>query len=171
MLNTITNYNDRITLGKQQEARIIDFLKTKGYNIQLPTASEDKYDKIDGWFLPKSGGKLSFQLKFREGGDDLPFELIRDWDRNIEGRDLISKAQLYVVVNRSGRLSIYKTSEIKAKAQELLKLADENPVDQKGSGFDLKFTIDKANGANKVMLFFNPLLFKSVASYVIPDYD
>jgi hypothetical protein len=42
----------------------------------------------------------------------LPFELIRDWDRNIEGRDLISKAQLYVVVNRSGRLSIYKTSEM-----------------------------------------------------------
>jgi hypothetical protein len=174
MLNTITNYDDRITLGKQQEAIIIHFLKSKGYNIQLPTPNEDKNDKIDGWFLPKSGGKISFQLKFRENGKkDIIIELIKDWDNNIEGRDLKSKAQTYVIVDADGKLSIYRLDEIKTKAKELLKLADENPQDQSGNGWEIKFRQDagSSSGATKLIAFLSPSLFTPIASYQIPDYN
>ena len=172
MLNTITNYSDRIALGKQQEAFIIDFLKSKGYNIELPTSHEDMRDKIDGWILPKSGGKVSFQLKFREGNKtDIIFELIKDWDKNIEGRDLISKAQLYVMVDANGVINIYKVSDIKAKAKELLALADVNPVDQRGKGWEIKFRNDSAHGQLKLMAFFDPLFFPSIITHRIPNYN
>jgi len=171
MLNTVTDYNTRIALGKSRELEIIEFLRNKGYKIIEPTANQDIKDKIDGFILPKAGGKLSFQLKQREGGDDIIFELIKDWDRNIEGRDLISKADLYIVVDRRGNISIISTKEIKAKARELLALADANPNDQQGTGYQLKFTTDLAHHQTKVMLFFSPSLFKVIASHKIPDYN
>ena len=171
MLNTVTDYNTRIALGKSQEPIIIDFLRSKGMKVDLPTANQDIKDKIDGFILPKAGGRISFQLKFRESGDDIIFEIIKDWNRNIEGRDLVSKAQLYVVVDRHGRLNIFNTKDIKAKARELLDLADKTPNNQSGTGWDLKFTTDKSNNNVKLMGFFSPSLFKPIASYIIPDYN
>ena len=171
MLNTVTDYNTRIAMGKSQELYIIEFLRSKGYKIDEPTANQDIKDKIDGFILPKAGGRISFQLKFRETGDDIPFELIKDWDRNIEGRDLISKAQLYIVVNRQGKVIILKTDDIKNKAKELLAMADANPNDQQGTGYELKFRADAAHGQVKLMCFLNPALFKIVASHQIPNYN
>jgi len=171
MLNNVTDYNTRITLGKSNELNIINYLKSHGYNIELPTAHADMHDKIDGFIIPKSGGRLSFQLKFRESGDDIIYEIIKDWDNNIEGRDLISKAQLYVVVNRQGILSIFKTLDIKTKAIELLKLADANPIDQSGNGWQIKFRNDVAHGNLKLMGYFSTKLFPLIASHRISNYN
>jgi hypothetical protein len=171
MLNTITNYDDRISAGKQQESFIISAMKARGFNIEIPNAHQDKYDKIDGFILPKAGGRLSFQLKQRESKNDIIFEIIKDWDQNIEGRDLISKAELYVIVDSTGLLNIYNVNEIKAKAKELLALADAKPnINQVGQGWELKFTIDKAHGNKKLMAFFSPSLFTSKFSWRIPNY-
>jgi len=169
MLNTVTDYTSRIALGKEQEAYIIDYLNHNGYKIDLPTSQQDKFDKIDGFFCPKTGGRLSFQLKFREGGADIIFEAVKDWEANIMGRDMISKAQLYVIVNPQGLLSIYNTAAIKTKANELL--ADANPVNQRGDKWEMKFTTDKASGNHKLMMFFNPSLFPTVATLQIKDYN
>jgi hypothetical protein len=171
MLNGIEDYNTRIALGKSRELEIIDFLTSKGMKIELPTSKQDMQDKIDGFFLTKKSGKVSFQLKQRENGDDIIFELIKDWDRNIEGRDMQSHAEVYVVVDRAGKLYIIATKEIKDKARELLTMADKNPVDQNGDSWQLKFTIDKAHSNTKVMLFFKPSAFKAIATYKIPDYS
>ena len=171
MLNTVTDYNTRVTLGKSRELEIIDFLRSKGYNIHEPTAQNDMKDKIDGFILPKAGGKLSFQLKQRESGSDIIYEIIKDWDRDIEGRDLQSKAQLYIVVDRHGKLNIFNAAEIKTKAKELLALADANPNDQQGTGWEMKFRKDAAHSQVKLVAFFSPSLFKPIASHTIPDYN
>lgn len=170
MLNTITNYDDRISAGKERESFIIDAMIARGFKIERPTAHQDMKDKIDGVILPKAGGKLSFQLKFREHRNDIIFEIIKDWDRNILGRDLISKADLYVIVEPNGELNVYATKEIKDKAHELLALADKNPVNQEGFGYQLKFTLDKAHGQKKLMGFFNKSLFASKFHFRIPNY-
>lgn len=170
MLNGIEDYNTRITLGKSRELEIIDFLTSKGMKIELPTAHQDMTEKIDGFFLPKAGGRISFQLKQRESGDDIIFELVKDWDRDIEGRDMKSHADLYVVVDRTGKLNIISTKEIKAKAKELLAMADANPNDQQGDNWQLKFVKDLAHGQVKLMCFFKTSMFKAIASYKIPDY-
>ena len=47
MLNTVTDYNTRIALGKSQEPIIIDFLRSKGMKVDLPTANQEIKDKID----------------------------------------------------------------------------------------------------------------------------
>jgi hypothetical protein len=171
MLNTVTDYNTRITLGKSRELEIIDFLTSKGMKIELPTAQQDMHDKIDGFFLPRKGGKVSFQLKQRESGDDVIFELVKDWDRNIEGRDMQSHADVYVVVDGTGKLYIIPTKEIKAKAKELLALADKNPIDQQGDSWQLKFTTDAAHHNTKVMCFFKPSMFTAIATYKISNYS
>jgi hypothetical protein len=172
MLNTVTDYNTRVALGKSRELEIIEFLRKKGYKIIEPTSSQDMHDKIDGFICPKMGGKLSFQLKQRESNQgDIIFEIIKDWDRNIEGRDLQSKADLYIVVDRYGHINIFNTKEIKDKARELLALADKNPNNQEGTHWELKFTQDFAHGQTKLMAFFNPNLFKIIASHTIPDYS
>lgn len=173
MLNTITDYSSRIAAGKAKEALIIDELRIKGLNIELPTASQDKYDKIDGFFITaKTQKRLSFQLKFRESGDDVIFEIIKDWDNNIEGRDLISKAEVYIIVDRHGKVNMYSTKLIKDKAKELLDLADSNPKEnQEGNGWQMKFTIDKATGSTKLMAYLKPTLFPSFFSCIIPNYN
>ena len=170
MLNTITNYDDRIHAGKERESFIIDAMIARGFKIERPTAHQDMKDKIDGFILPKAGGRLSFQLKFREHRSDIIFEIVKDWDRNILGRDLISKAELYVIVEPDGELSIYNVKEIKDKANELLALADKNPVNQEGMGWQLKFTIDKAHFQKKLMGFFNKSLFTSKFHFKVPNY-
>lgn len=171
MLNTVTDYNTRIALGKSRELEVIEFLRGKGYKIIEPTAQQDMHNKIDGFICPKLGGRLSFQLKQRESQSDIIFEIIKDWDRNIEGRDLQSDADLYIIVDRYGHVNIFNTKEIKKKALELLKLADGNPNNQSGEGWELKFTQDLSHHNTKLMAFFKPSLFHIIASHIIPDYN
>ena len=84
MLANITNYSDRISAGKRVEAEILNALRQKGYKIEDPTEQQDKYDKIDGWWVDKKNNKHGVQVKFRQSGDDILFELMKDLKRNIE---------------------------------------------------------------------------------------
>lgn len=167
----IQNYNDRIEAGKKKEAQIIRQLRKQGVKIEDPTPQEDMYDKIDGWMTDSKGVKLSVQIKFRESGDDIIFEIMKDLDKDKPGRDLISKADLYLVVDRKGKGRLLKTSQIKGFAKKLADAIQEAIVKApdrrkwEGKGWEVKITYDRASGNKKLMGFFAPTMFPSIASW------
>lgn len=163
MLND-KDYQQRVAAGKSTEKEILDFLRARGMKIADPTSHEDMVDKIDGW-LEKDGKQLAVQVKFREGGDDVIFEILKDVDLGTPGRDMISKADLYIVKDRQGVIRMFSVGEIKRMAEVLLKhistdLKNNPGRTEWGGGRDaianVKLTIDKAHGNRKLMAFFNP---------------
>jgi len=167
----IGNYNQRIAAGKVKEKAIVDQLRKYGIKIDDPTAQEDMYDKIDGWIYDKTGAKKSVQIKFRESGDDIIFEIVKDLDQNRPGRDMISKAELYLVVDRSGSGKLISTDAVKKKASELLKVVQSdlqkvpNKTQWSGVGWEVKITQDRAHGQNKLMGYFNPKMFSIIHNW------
>jgi len=100
--------DDRVEIGRKLEALIVKNwippLATLGCKILDVTTDEDKYQKLDRWMITAKGTRLSVQIKARtEGGDDLPYEIIKNMDTGEIGRDLKGKADLYLYVDRSGR--------------------------------------------------------------------
>lgn len=162
------SYQDRVSAGKSQEAIIINTLRQNGVNIQDPTENEDKYDKIDGWLI-EGGSKKSVQIKFREGGDDIIFEIVKDVDRHIDGRDLISKADYYLVVDRNGIGRLLLTAPLKDAAQKIKGAI--MPVINKGTTSwvtrtcDVKITTDKSHGNRKLMAYFKPTAFNVIKTW------
>lgn len=172
MLANISNYNDRISAGKVVEKRIIDAFRQMGYNIEDPTPSEDKNDKIDGWWNDKKGNRVPLQIKFRESGDDILFELVKDLDRGIPGRDIISKAALYLVVDRTGKTRLFPTKPIKEQAQKMVDIL--LPVIKRdtsgkslwsGNGWEIRVQRDRAHGQRKLVAYFSPDLFSPVGEW------
>lgn len=171
MLANISNYDDRISAGKVVERRIIDALRQMGYKIDDPTSSEDQNDKIDGWWVDKKGGRVPLQIKFRETGDDILFELVKDLDRNIPGRDIISKAALYLVVDRNGKTRMFLTKPIKEQAQKIVDVLlplirkDDGKGFWSGNGWEVRVQRDRAHGQRKLVAYFSPGLFSALAEW------
>jgi hypothetical protein len=172
MLND-KDYQQRVAAGKSTEKRILDKLRAAGMKIADPTANEDMFDKIDGW-LETDGKKAAIQVKFREAGDDVIFEIVKYLDRGTPGRDMISKAEYYVVMDRKGVIRMFSTAEIKKMADVLLKhvVADLKTSPQRtewGGGHNsiaqVKLTVDKSHGNRKLMAFFNPSRLKSLGEW------
>lgn len=167
----IQNYKQRIDAGKAKEKMIIDQLRGHGIKIDEPTSQEDMYEKIDGWIYDKNGTRASVQIKFRESGDDIIFEIVKDLDRDIPGRDLISKAEYYLVVNRDGIGRLIATKAIKDKAHMILErvkkdlLAMPSKTRWQDVGWEAKITQDRAHGQNKLMAYFNPKMFTILGSW------
>jgi hypothetical protein len=141
MLANIHHYATRIEAGKVVEQKILDALRKLGHKIEPATASEDMHDKIDGWWIGKTNNqRYPLQIKFREGGDDIIFELVADLDRRREGRDLKSKAVLYIVANTRGKTRMFLVHPIKTKALELLSMIEDdlqnNPFRTRWGGKD-----------------------------------
>jgi len=173
--SNIKDYSTRISAGKSIESKIIQSLRDRGIDIALPSKQEDMYDKIDGW-ITKDGKKHSVQIKYREGGDDIIFEILKDMDRNVLGRDMESKAEYYIVVDRQGNGKMYSTKLIKALAQKMLDFVEKSlklnrsKTDWKFNGgwnnsWELKITIDNAHGQRKLMAFMNPLMFDAIGEW------
>lgn len=163
----ITDYHQRVAAGKLVEHQIVTELRKQGINLTDPTSHEDMSDKIDGWIVEKDGSRHSVQIKYREGGDDIIFEIIKDIDRNIPGRDMESKAEFYLVVNRVGEGRLFEVKDIKDLAQKLLKyfesIKDTTLKDEwYNTGWELKVRRDRAHGNRKLMAFMSPTLFKVV---------
>ena len=171
MLATTTNYSSRIHAGKQVEHKIIAQLRTKGMTIRDPTPDQDKYDKIDGIGVSPSGKEFPIQIKFRETGDDILFELVSDLDKKKPGRDIISKAEFYVVADRQGVTRMFYTAPIKEKAKEILATtekdlaADPYKTRWSGSGWEAKMQWDRASGARKIVAYFNPHSFQELGHW------
>jgi hypothetical protein len=170
MLAAITSYPERIKAGKKKEKIILDTLRLRGMVIEDPTAKEDQEDKIDGWII-KDGKRYALQVKFRENGDDIIFEVLKDVKRNILGRDSVSQAHYYLVVDRHGNARMFLVASIKNIVQQILPLArglySTNQTRWKGKGWELKITLDKANGNTKLMAYFDPSMFRCFGEWHI----
>jgi hypothetical protein len=171
MLANIQNYNDRISAGKKVESAIINGLRNRGFKIDDATADQDMHQKIDGWWIDKKDNKYPLQIKFRQSGDDILFELMRDVDRNIEGRDIKSKAVIYLVADRNGTTRMFLTKPIKEKASEILKTVftdlekEPNKNEWEGPNWQARVQFDRANGARKIVAYFDPRMFHVLGSW------
>lgn len=94
---------ERVEAGKKVEQAIIAKLNQIGMNISQPTSSEDLLQKVDAWYTNKKGVKVGIQIKYRESGSDLLFEVFDTFydfksPNNKMGRDMIGKAKEYAVL-------------------------------------------------------------------------
>ncbi len=137
----------RVKEGKKMELRIIDSMKAAGFMVAPATEQEDKYQKIDGWLDGQS-----LQIKYRETGDDILFEVYKDWTKGIEGRDLCGKADLYACINRSGQGVIVKTAQIKDLIKAALPIVKDKGC-YKAGGLDIKLRPDAYHGQLKCVAF------------------
>lgn len=170
--------HERISRKDETERALKEHLKECGLWSHPGTTEQDKHDKIDGYLkTPKGGpgsGKHSVQLKQRENGADIIFEV----DDNIEvdpvhGRDYISKAFFFCCRDPHGNVALVKTSDLRVIADRLL----EQYPDRRLPGFDevegrspqlsfggAKFqnTSDPREGTLKLMGFFPKSLFGTI---------
>ena len=122
------NPSVRLEIGKAHEKNILDTLAKYG-NVVPATVQEDIRFKIDGTITftdPEIGlgvnKPYSVQIKKRsQSGDDVLFEVERDFDQKTMGRDRKGNSELYIVADRSGRIGIFKTERLKAIVNALLK--------------------------------------------------
>ncbi len=116
----------RITLGKVLESQLLNKLIPLG-EIELPTRQEDMYQKIDGFITFKDPelqsqfpDRTSIQIKKRtQSRNDIVFEVKKDFDRNIMGRDMKGNSVLYIVGQESGNIGIFLTQYLKQIASTL----------------------------------------------------
>ena len=160
MKNSNQNYSSRVAQGKLIEGRILNQMRKKyNYVIDDPSANEDMYDKIDGW-LHHREFKFGLQIKYRESGDDIIFEIMKDWDKGIEGRDMICKSDLYIVADRLGQGYMVKVSSLKTLMSDCLKEIREKGLDHndeyKTDGIVIKLRKDPYHGQLKLIGFIEP---------------
>lgn len=165
----IKDYAERILAGKIKESNILTQLRKHGIKLADATLDDDTDKKIDAWILYEDDSRHSLQVKQRENGDDIIFEIMKDLDKNIVGRDSVSKAEFYLVVDREGNGRLFATAQIKKLAQQLLSitknLANSGRTQWRGIGWELKITIDKAHGNRKLMGYFNPGKFDCIGEW------
>jgi hypothetical protein len=137
----------RVKAGKKMEQRIIDSMNSAGIIVTPATAQEDMYQKIDGWLDGQS-----LQIKYRETGNDILFEVYKDWIKGIEGRDLCGKADLYACVNLAGQGVIVRTTDIKNLVRAALPTVKDKGF-YKAAGLDIKLRPDAYHGQLKCVAF------------------
>lgn len=120
--------SERVKVGKEYEQQILNKL-TKYGTVEPSSTQEDIKFKLDGFFTPKDpmfgdlvGKRVPVQIKKRsQSGDDILFEIERDFDHGTIGRDQKGNSTLYVVSDRSGKIGIFKTERLKKIVNLLLK--------------------------------------------------
>lgn len=179
--STLQNYDQRVAFGRTQEEKIVNAAKKNcGMEILPATANQDKYSKIDGWWN-KNGRRVPVQIKYRDSGDDLLFEVIKPFHSvpllgkfNTLGRDvkppgrpanefntdMITGAQYLLHLNQTG--SVITVVELKPCYEiiyNMLKRVDDygwtNPERQSlvTSRGVMRVQTDGASGIKKVMAY------------------
>lgn len=93
----------RVRHGRERERQIATALRDQvGLPIQDASEFEDKERKVDRWIAYPTG-RVALQIKYREVGEDLLFEVYDkwfDWDHphNKLGRDMYGDAKEYAVL-------------------------------------------------------------------------
>jgi hypothetical protein len=165
--NRFQGINQRVTYGKGIEKQIFDNLVACGMKLREPSSSEDMYDKIDGWW-DRGGNEEPIQIKYRDTGDDILFEVMKDYHRNIPGRDMIGKAVYYAVLARTGgQIVIIEVAEAKQRIQDAMQAAEQEGFDQRGNyrtrdGIMLRVRQDPQSGQEKLMAYIPVSILKNV---------
>lgn len=156
--NRFQGINQRVTYGKGIEKQIFDSLVACGMKLREPSSSEDMYDKIDGWW-DVGGREEPIQIKYRDTGDDILFEVLKDFNRNIPGRDMVGKALYYAVLGRGGgQIVIVEVEEAKKKIKAAQTAAEAEGFDHRGNyrtqdGLMLRVRRDPQSGQEKLMAY------------------
>lgn len=171
---------ERVRLGKLRESHIADALKDQvGLRIVEASDRDDKERaKVDRW-IDDNGHLVGLQIKFRETGDDLLFEVFDKWHgwddpRNKLGRDLIGEAELYAVLKPDKRtIVMVPTAWAKNLINTLVSLARqfgwtvENANGKTfryfkaGSKVELKVQRDPRDGRQKMVCYIPAAVFES----------
>ena len=160
---------ERVREGMRIEQRILQQLRESGMHLTAPTHTEDAYAKVDAWWhtTDVSNGPVvqkGIQVKYRETGDDILFEVYKDWTRKIPGRDLIGTADYYMTVDRTGRGYLVCVEELKGKVHAALASIDQHGwtdsershfVDR-AAGIDIKIRADAYHGQQKCIAYVRP---------------
>jgi len=132
----------RVRNGRERERQIATALRDQvGLPIQDATEFEDKERKVDRWIAYPTG-KVALQIKYREVGEDLLFEVYDKWfgwhdPHNKLGRDMYGDAKEYAVL-----LADRKT--VVMVPTKLAKDTVQKMVDQ---AFDHGFTVQGYNSS------------------------
>lgn len=162
MDNRFQDINSRVAYGKGIEGQIFDSLVACGLHLRQPTSREDKYDKIDGWWDDGSGSEQPLQIKYRDTGDDILFEVMKDYNRGVPGRDMVGRAVYYAVLNRSGgHIVMVEVAEAKRLINAAVAAAEQEGFDDRGnyrfragrSMVFLKIRPDPQSGQDKLMAY------------------
>jgi hypothetical protein len=116
-MNTIAKFEShfRVKAGLVKEKEIADALKAY-LPVEDSTDAEDKVGKIDRW-LAYPTGRVALQIKYRETGRDLLFEVFDTfygWNHknNKVGRDMIGDAKEYAVLLKDGKTVVIVPTEL-----------------------------------------------------------
>lgn len=111
----------RVRHGLERERQIAKALKEQvGLNISDSTPDEDKERKIDRWINYPDGHRVALQIKYREVGEDLLFEVYDKWydfgDKfNKLGRDMFGDAKEYAVLLSNKKTVVMVPTELAKK--------------------------------------------------------
>jgi len=113
-----TERSQRIVIGRNRESQIADALvEQHGLKLEDASFSEDCFAKVDRWLL-EGNKRTAMQIKYRETGDDLLFEVYNKFDgwygKNKQGRDMVGQSKLYAVL-RQDRKTVVITEVESAK--------------------------------------------------------
>jgi hypothetical protein len=162
--NRFQNKDQRVQYGKGIEKQIFDSLVACGLKLRPASEQEDMYDKIDGWWNTGTG-EQPIQIKYRDTGNDILFEVLKDYDRGIPGRDMIGKAVYYAVLI-NGQISIVQVAEAKQLIQQAVKMGQQRGLETgdfvMSNGLTLKVRPDPRSGQNKLMAYVPVKLLKNV---------
>lgn len=156
--NRFQGINQRVNYGKGIEKQIFDNLVACGMKLREPSNSEDMYDKIDGWW-DQNGSEEPIQIKYRDTGDDILFEVMKDYQRKVPGRDMVGKAVYYAVLARSGgQIVVVEVAEAKRLIQSALTAVEHEGFDNRGNyktqnGLMLRIRRDPQSGQEKLMAY------------------
>lgn len=168
------SFAERLREGKILEALVArslrPILEAMGNQLVESTVDEDKHPKIDRWIVTRKG-KLSLQIKVRESGDDLIYEIVKNVRTWEDGRDLLCQADLYLYVDRAKTGWLYWLKDIKGKIKTLREQARKdlniNPNQNfwSDNGYEMRVTTDRFHGNSKLMAFFNPTYFPVIQKF------
>jgi len=155
--NRFQDYDARVQYGKSIEQQIFDSLVGCGLKLRPPSTTEDKYDKIDGWWDTGAGVK-PIQIKYRDTGDDILFEVMKDYDRRVPGRDMIGKAEFYAVLSKTGgKIVMVNVAEAKQLIEDMVRDAEAGGFDERGNyrqgGAMLRIRPDPRTNQDKLMAY------------------
>jgi len=155
--------HERLAYGKAAEKEIIQHIEKMVGPFKWAEEFADCVEKIDGWLQFPNGTELSVQIKSRQTGDDIAVEVWRDFETETEGRDMKTKADIYIVRSRCGKIFLIYSRDIKDKVFALIE-----EWDASGSQFDSGWfkgthgSLKLERGDNsrfKVVAFISPVPF------------
>ncbi len=148
----------RLKMGRQMEAAVARKLEELGIKVVHSGREDDAFKGIDFW-VTLNDKRISAQVKQREVGDDIIFEIWKDYDGSSRpnGRDYNGKAQLYIAVDTKGNGFWVVPSVLKNTADEYLAKYGMKNGTHNGAFF--KVTKDNRTKTTKLMAFFPPSKF------------